>query len=197
MTRRPRFLPSPALVVASLALFAALAGSGIATIAALPEGSVDTDQLQDDAVTSRKVRDGSVTSLDLANSTIRGIDVRDRSLTKADFVPGSLPPGPPGPLGPQGPAGPKGSPGTSGYQQVPEETALTSVSPKGTTATCPPGKKAIGGGASLSGDGRDAVSITDSAPAGETSWRARAVERGATSQTWRLRVYAICVFIAT
>ena len=185
------------MLVACVALLVALGGTGVAAIVALPDGSVDTPQLADNAVISSKIRDGSVTSFDIANSAIRGADVRDRSLTKTDFKPGSLPPGPRGADGPQGPQGPKGSPGTSGRQVVQAETALTSASPKGVTATCPPGKKALGGGVDVSGDGRDRIGVTESMPQGEDAWHARAVEIVSTTATWRLRVHAVCVFVAS
>jgi len=188
--------PSAATVVASAALLVALGGTGIAAVDALPEGSVATPQLADNAVISPKIRDGSVTSLDIANSTITGGDVRDRSLRKSDFEPGSLPPGPRGETGPQGPQGPKGSPGTSGRQVVQTSSALTSASPKGATAMCPAGKKALGGGVVVVGDGRDRVIITESMPAGDAAWQARAVELASTA-TWRLRVYAVCAFVAS
>ncbi len=187
--------PSPALVVACAALLVALGGTALAAVA-LPDGSVGTAQLADDAVVSAKLRDGSVTSHDIANSTILGTDIRDRTLTKADFRKGSLLPGPRGPLGPQGPQGEKGAPGTSGYQVVQNETPLTSASPKGVQVLCPPGKKAISGGADVSGEGRDRISVTENAPAVD-GWQARAVELVRTDTPWRLRVYAVCVFVAT
>ncbi len=86
-------VPSPALVVASLALIVSLAGTGYA-VGVLPRNSVGTAQLRNDAVVSSKVKDGS--------------------LRAADFRPGQLPAGPQGPPGPQGPAGPKGDKGESG-----------------------------------------------------------------------------------
>jgi len=189
--------PSPALLIACSALLAALAGTGVAAVTALPEGSVGTVQLADDAVISPKIPNGGVTSLDVANSTITGADVRDRSLTKADFKPGSLPPGPRGATGAQGPQGPKGSPGTSARQVVKVESALSSTSSKSATAACPAGKKALGGGVEVSGDGRDRVSVTGSVPAGDAGWQARAVELLSTSAPWQLHVYAVCAFVAS
>ena len=188
--------PSPALVVACVALLVALGGTAVAAVVVLPDGSVGTAQLADDAVVGAKIRDGSVTSHDIANSTILGTDIRDRTLTKADFRKGSLLPGPRGPLGPQGPQGEKGAPGTSGYQVVQKETPLTSASPKGVTVLCPPGKKAISGGADVSGEGRDRISVTENAPT-DDGWQARAVELVKTDAPWLLRVYAVCVFVAT
>ncbi len=85
-TRRP----SPALVVASAALFVALGGTSIAAVnAALPRNSVGTIQLKQNAVTGAKVRNGS--------------------LLRADFRRGQIPAGPrggPGPAGPHGETGP-------------------------------------------------------------------------------------------
>jgi len=89
-----RFRPSPAMVVACVALLAALAGSGVAAVRALaPANSVGTNQV------------------------ING------SLRKADFAAGQLPKGPrglrglrglTGPVGPAGPAGPAGAAGAAG-----------------------------------------------------------------------------------
>jgi hypothetical protein len=78
--------PSPALVVATVALFVALGGTSIAAVNALPRNSVGTIQLKQNAVTSAKVRNGS--------------------LLRADFRRGQIPAGPRGAQGPQGPAGP-------------------------------------------------------------------------------------------
>src|ERR671933_329833 len=74
-----RHRPSPAMVVASLALLFALTGTGIAAVAALPRNSVGTAQLRKNAVTSSKVR--------------------NRSLLARDFKRGQLPRGPAGPAG--------------------------------------------------------------------------------------------------
>ena len=69
---------SPATVLACIALFVALGGTGIAAVAALPRNSVGTAQ------------------------------VRNGSLLKVDFKSGQLPAGARGPVGPAGPAGPAG-----------------------------------------------------------------------------------------
>src|SRR5262249_17465620 len=79
--------PSPALVVACLALAISLSGAAYAVSTALPRNSVGTVQLKNNAVNSAKVKNAS--------------------LRAADFAPGQIP------AGPQGPAGP---PGTSGLQ---------------------------------------------------------------------------------
>jgi hypothetical protein len=85
-TRRP----SPAMVIACLALAVALGGTGYAAVR-LPAASVGTAQLKSDAVTSLKVKNGS--------------------LLKVDFKSGQIPAGTAGPAGPVGAAGPAGPPG--------------------------------------------------------------------------------------
>jgi hypothetical protein len=93
-----RFTPSPALVVACIALLFALAGTSFAAYTQLvPRNSVGNAQLRNNAVTSAKVRNGS--------------------LLRADFRRGQVPAGPQGPAGPagtQGPAGPAGPQGPAG-----------------------------------------------------------------------------------
>lgn len=63
------------------------------------------------------------------------------------------PQGPQGATGPQGPAGPAGPPGVSGYEMV----EATFVVPAGgfvrNTVSCPAGKKVLGGGAQVVGEG--------------------------------------------
>jgi len=56
--------PSPALVVAILALIVAMAGSAYAATQ-LPKNSVGTKQLKKDAVTGAKVKNGSLTGSDI------------------------------------------------------------------------------------------------------------------------------------
>ena len=86
-------LPSPALVVAGIALVVALGGTGYAALA-LPSNSVGTPQLKPDAVTSGKVKNGS--------------------LVRADFKPGQLLRGAKGAKGAVGAKGPVGATGAAG-----------------------------------------------------------------------------------
>jgi hypothetical protein len=105
--------PSPAAVIASIALLVALAGTGYAATS-LPKNSVGNAQLQSNAVTSSKVKDHALLKVDFANNQIpRG-------------APGSPgPPGSPGNTGARGPTGPAG-PSSSGLWAV--------VNPIGTLA---------------------------------------------------------------
>jgi hypothetical protein len=96
--------PSPAMIVACIALLVALGGTSIAAVNALPRGSVGTLQLKNSAVTNAKV----------ANNAINSAKVKNASLLRGDFAPGQLPAGPTGPQGPAGPAGAAGPAGPAG-----------------------------------------------------------------------------------
>src|ERR671938_1843271 len=93
IARLLRHRPSPAIVVACVALLLALGGVGWAATA-LPRNSVGTAQLKNNAVTSSKVK--------------------NHSLLRADFKNGQIPRGPAGPPGPAGPTGPAGAAGPAG-----------------------------------------------------------------------------------
>jgi hypothetical protein len=149
MSRLLGHRPSPAMVVAMLALFIALAGTSYAAIK-LPAHSVGTRQLKDSAVTSTKVKDSAITSR----------KVKDRSLLAQDFRAGQFIPGPIGPQGPQGPQGPRGPQGPEG----PPAVTTVDVVDSGAAATspvdtmCPSDETATGGGGTTSG------SLTESRP---------------------------------
>jgi hypothetical protein len=96
--------PSPAMVVACLALTVALGGTSVAAVNQLARNSVGPRQLQNGAVTNPKIRKNAVNSSKVA----------PRSLLRSDFAPGQLPAGPIGPQGPAGPAGPAGAAGPAG-----------------------------------------------------------------------------------
>ena len=95
--------PSPAMVIATIALLVALAGTGYAATS-LPANSVGNRQLQNNAVTSAKVKDHSLLSVDIA--------------------PGQIPRGPRGPQGLPGLPGAQGAKGTTG-PQGPSATSST------------------------------------------------------------------------
>lgn len=135
-----KFLPSPAMIVACAALVIALGGVSYAA-SVLPKNSVGPAQLQKKAVSGAKIKNDAVT----------GAKVRSGSLLAADFKTGQIPQGPKGDTGPQGPKGDTGAggePGVSGLEYI--QTASPSIAPGaigGTKATCPAGKRPIGGGA--------------------------------------------------
>src|SRR5215211_487059 len=131
--------PSPAMVVAFIALMLALAGGAYAQLR-IPRNSVGTKQLRANSVTSPKVKAGS--------------------LHLSDFRAGQLPQGPAGPAGPagaQGPAGPTGATGERGPAGATNLTVRTFNGNGQSEATCLPGERATGGGGTITGNGTGAL----------------------------------------
>src|SRR5687768_7449935 len=89
---RSRFRPSPAMVVALIALFVALGGSAAALSGS---NTVFTDDIANDTFNSptqgqgglvaADLRPGSVGTSEAANNSLVGADVADGSLTGADI----------------------------------------------------------------------------------------------------------------
>lgn len=128
--------PSPAMVVALLALFVALAGGATAARQVLITGS----DVRNNSLTGADVRNNSLTGADIRNNAIRGVDVRNGSLQLRDLSPaarnslrgavavagqqgpqgGPGAPGPRGPKGDTGQAGPQGLAGDRGVVRFPQ-----------------------------------------------------------------------------
>ena len=122
--------PSPALIVALLALFVALGGTTYAAVqihgSQIVDNTIATSKLRNGAVAGAKLRNGAVTGAKLAP----GLRARllQRSVTGAQGATGAKgeagatgPQGLAGATGPQGPAGAtgaKGEPGAQGPQGV-------------------------------------------------------------------------------
>ena len=131
MRRITSHRPSPAMVVAFIALLFALGGGAYAQLR-IPRNSVGTPQLKRAAVTSAKVK--------------------NRSLLARDFRAGQLPAGPRGVEGPVGPAGPAGERGPVGPQGAAGATNVTVRDDFGTgsaSVLCAPSEKATGGGGTV------------------------------------------------
>jgi hypothetical protein len=109
------------------------------------------------------------------------------------------------PLGPNGRfpysvgvAGPQGPPGASGLVLVSADTAADGSTPKATRAVCPTGKKILGGGTELTANAGGApLAVQDSHPLTDgTGWYASAARVGTFSQSWALRVWAVCATVS-
>lgn len=74
--------PSPALVVACLALFLALGGVsyGFAT------GSIDSREIKNNSVSSADIRNNSIRTFDIRNNSIRGFDIRNSTIQGRDVA---------------------------------------------------------------------------------------------------------------
>jgi len=135
--------PSPALVVASLALIVALGGTSYAAIT-LPKNSVGTKQIKKNAVTKSKIKKNAVNTSKVENG----------SLLAGDFKAGQLPQGPAGPPGTPGTPGAPGAPGVA-FGVLSYRVSGDVPNPVGSQdfaeAVCDPGTFAVGGGGLLSG----------------------------------------------
>lgn len=173
MSRRlPLLLSSLALGVA---LFGATPLGNAARELVIPRGSVGNAQLKDNAVTSRKVK--------------------NRSLLAVDFKSGQLPSGaqgPAGPAGPPGPQGPQGAQGVSGLERVFTTGAVNSTATRTLTASCPSGKQAIAGGATVVPVNTPGVALTASYAANATTWTTSAREIAGTPTNWSLNAVVVC-----
>ena len=133
--------PSPAALMAFLALLIALGGTSYAAIT-LPANSVGTKQLKKNAVTSKKVK--------------------NRSLKAVDFASGQLPQGPKGDAGARGPQGVQGEKGDPGDPApTPILTVRSASDVDSAQADCQIGEAALGGGATVDTAGGF---LTDSEP---------------------------------
>lgn len=145
MRRLVRHRPSPAMIVALVALFVAMSGASYAAI--LAKNSVGPKQLQKDAVRSPKVKDHSLKAIDFAEGQI--------------------------PAGPQGPKGEQGAPGVVGTVIVRRtDFALPAGAGVGVPGaltsgfvSCAAGEKIIGGSINVSDPTNSEVRI--SRPSGD------------------------------
>jgi hypothetical protein len=183
--------PSPAMVVASIALLVALGGTSIAAVSALPARSVGTKQLKNKAVTNAKLANGAVTAAKVKKGT----------LLKINFRAGQLPAGPKGATGPQGPAG------VIGDVVLHSDSVTVPGSAEGNgsyftrqvSANCGSNEKGITGGTFWSGAADDKEQVTvysrplyDSVSKRVTGWEARGG-----NDTVPNRVFTVYVVCAT
>jgi hypothetical protein len=77
-----RLRPTPALVIALIALFVSLGGVsyGVAT------GSINSREIKNNDVRSRDLRNNQIRTFDLRNNEIRGIDVRNSTVQGRDVA---------------------------------------------------------------------------------------------------------------
>lgn len=93
MTKKNTFRPSPALVIACIALFAALTGSAIAagvgknTVRSpqIVDGTIRTVDLRDNAVAAGKIAPDAVDTTEIAENGVESSDVAPDTLTAGDL----------------------------------------------------------------------------------------------------------------
>ncbi|HYH58924.1 MAG TPA: hypothetical protein VD790_06860 [Thermoleophilaceae bacterium] len=143
--RLPVWRPSPAMVVAVVALVSSLTGGAVAATL------VTSGDIAKDAVRSKHIAKGGVKGKDLKDNAVRSKKVSDGSLLAEDFRTGELPAGKTGAKGATGATGATGPQGTQG------QGATGPTGPQGPTgatgATGPQGTQ--GQGAYNAGAGLD------------------------------------------
>jgi hypothetical protein len=99
MTTIRRFQPTPAFMLALIALVVAMSGTAVAVTALAPNsvkskhivnGQVKAKDLGPNSVRGPKVQDASLTGADVTDGSLAGADVTDESLTSGDVQNGSL-----------------------------------------------------------------------------------------------------------
>jgi hypothetical protein len=96
-----------------------------------------------------------------------------------------------GATGDLGPTGATGANGVIGYELVTNITEVADTTSKTVPATCPAGKKVIGGGYAVTSDGTTFRTISDQ-PTSDDTWTV-AVTRTSGTYVWSLKVTAICI----
>ncbi len=87
--------------------------------------------------------------------------------------------------------------GVSGVELVTGSSSYDSTDIKIANAVCPAGKRAIGGGATILGQGLGLVAITSSSPFSDLGgWGASANEMNLTGNSWRVEASAVCANVA-
>jgi hypothetical protein len=175
------------IIIAVTALVVAVFGSTPIGEAAwnqvVPRNSVGPLQLKRNAVTSSKI----------APNAIRTGQVVDGSLLTADFKAGQIPQGP---KGDKGDKGAKGDPGLTGYTLATGTLAPpTGTSLRNVTATCPTGKKALGGGVRSGGkSSAQGPFVVESYPTpGGAGWTVTVIV--GTFPVGTLTAYAVCAAV--
>jgi hypothetical protein len=167
--------PSPAMVVACIALAVALGSTGYAATQ-LPPKSVGREQLRNGAVGNLQIRDGAITKGKVHSGAVTSAAVVDGSLQAKDLAKGVLPAA------------------TSTLKQVSgDPVAPGAVGAAG--ASCDPGQRATGGGGGFAGPPVTNDKMLDSIPVGEDRpairWRVSLFNGGTEPRT--PVAYVLCV----
>jgi hypothetical protein len=75
-------LPSPALVIACIALFVSLGGVSYG----LAKGSIDSREIKNNTIRSKDVRNNTLRTFDIRNNEVRGFDIRNSTVQGRDVA---------------------------------------------------------------------------------------------------------------
>jgi hypothetical protein len=142
-----KFTPSPALLIAVIALVMAIAGTGYAATK-LPARSVGTTQLKNKSVTTPKLKNDTVSSAKLKQGSVSSREIAGGSVTAAHVAPDSL-------TGSQinesslGTVPSAGSAPVQGLSYVGSAVSLPGNTGMTTHIECPPDRRPLSGGAKV------------------------------------------------
>lgn len=196
--------PSPAWIVALVALFVALGGAGYAAVK-LPRNSVTSRQVLDHSLLRKDFKPGQVPRGPRGLRGAQGVQ-GSQGATGPQGVTGPAgstgptgPAGDAGATGPTGPTGPSGPTGAAGATNVVVRTEETSDPVSGSggapEASCDEGERATGGGVAILGaEAGDYVQQTFPLPqdAGETPTGWSGMVYITTVGGKQLRTYVVC-----
>jgi hypothetical protein len=167
--------PSPAMVVACIALIVALGGTGYAATQ-LPPKSVGQKQLRNGSVGNLQLRDKAVTAGKLHKDAVTGNAIQNGAVKSADLAKGILP-----------------AAASSAHQVSGDPIAPGAVG--AATASCDPGQRATGGGGGFAGPAVTNDKMVDSIPVGDerpiVRWRVSLFNGGTQPRT--PVAYVLCV----
>lgn len=208
MTKKSTFRPSPALVIACIALFAALTGSAIAagvgknTVRSpqIVDGTIRTVDIRDNAVAAGKIAPNAVDTTEIAENGVDSSDVAPDSLTAQDLGPASVTSSEvadqsltANDLGPDSvgsselQAGSVRASELGGIIQVSKNTPIAAGANGSVSVDCPAGTTVISGGAQPANFG---VEMTSSLRSGN-GWLYQAKNQNGAAST--LTVFAYCL----
>lgn len=208
MTSKSKFRPSPALVIACIALFVALTGSALAVgvgkntvrspqivngtirtvdlranavkAGKVAPNAIDTTEIAENGVESSDVAPDSLTAEDLAPASVTSSEVADQSLTADDLGPNSV-----GSSELQ--AGAVRASELGPIIQVTNSSGIAAGANGGVSVQCPAGTTVISGGAQPANFG---VEMTSSLRSGN-GWLYQAKNQNGSAST--LTVFAYCL----
>lgn len=176
-----RLLPSPAMIVAFVALLVALGGSSYAAVK-LSKNSVQSKHIKNSSITGAKVKNDSLTGADIKEASLQNLTVSEAAhaakaagldkvtIKSAPFAMATAPQGP--------------CPGVPQGCTIPITQFTTG------SVNCDPGQVAVGGGAHV--DDFTINHISESWPTGGTGWAATGGNDDI-NRPHGFTVYAICI----
>jgi hypothetical protein len=205
-------------VLSCMALFIALGGTAYAAVKLKPnqvkavniaKQAVTNAKLKTQAVTSGKIKNGGVVNADLGAGAVTSSKIAKEAVTNGALAKKAVTEAK---LGPESVGTGKidneaitsAKIATSVWNQLVKSVTYessTSVNDseteKNTTATCPQGKEAIGGGARINAPAGVEVAINGSYPAvasnnARTGWIASGRETAAEAGNWQVVAYVVC-----